>query len=100
MTTSQPSADESAPPPDRTKRWARLIVNPSSGAQSALSQLPAITAALATQERIGLPILTDGEMRRRNFQDSFATAVSGFDVPRRVSYDLDASTTPFARAVF
>lgn len=46
MTISHPPADNSAPPPDRTKRWARLLVNPSSGAQSAVSQLPAIVAAL------------------------------------------------------
>ncbi len=58
----------------------------------------AIMNALAKQARLDLPVLTDGEMRRRNFQDSFATAVSGFDTPRKVSYDLAASTQPFARA--
>jgi 5-methyltetrahydropteroyltriglutamate--homocysteine methyltransferase len=62
------------------------------------AQDEAIIATLATQERLGMPILTDGELRRRNFQDSFANAVSGFDVPRRVSYDLEASTQPLARA--
>jgi 5-methyltetrahydropteroyltriglutamate--homocysteine methyltransferase len=62
------------------------------------AQDEAIIATLATQERLGMPILTDGELRRRNFQDSFANAVSGFDVPRRVSYDLAASTQPLARA--
>ena len=41
----------------------------------------AIRAVIRRQEDIGLPILTDGEFRRRNFQDSFANAVSGFDTP-------------------
>ena len=40
----------------------------------------AIRDAIAKQEAVGLPIVTDGEFRRRNFQDSFAKAVSGFDV--------------------
>jgi diacylglycerol kinase (ATP) len=31
---------------DRTQRWARLVVNPSSGSQGALPQLPAIVTAL------------------------------------------------------
>jgi len=36
------------------------------------------------QEDVGLPIVTDGEFRRRNFQESFGNAVSGYDVPERV----------------
>jgi methionine synthase II (cobalamin-independent) len=36
------------------------------------------------QKEIGWPIVTDGEFRRRNFQESFSAAVSGFDVPRHV----------------
>jgi 5-methyltetrahydropteroyltriglutamate--homocysteine methyltransferase len=38
----------------------------------------AVEAALARQADLGLPILTDGELRRLNFQDSFASSVSGF----------------------
>ena len=30
-----------------------------------------IQEVVAQQERIGFPIVTDGEFRRRNFQDSF-----------------------------
>lgn len=41
----------------------------------------AIRDVVRKQENIGLPILTDGEFRRRNFQDSFGNAVSGFDTP-------------------
>jgi 5-methyltetrahydropteroyltriglutamate--homocysteine methyltransferase len=44
----------------------------------------AIRAAIRKQEDIGLPIISDGEFRRRNFQESFANAVSGYDVPERV----------------
>jgi 5-methyltetrahydropteroyltriglutamate--homocysteine methyltransferase len=39
----------------------------------------AIRAAVALQESVGLDVVTDGEFRRLNFQDSFAASVSGFD---------------------
>jgi 5-methyltetrahydropteroyltriglutamate--homocysteine methyltransferase len=39
----------------------------------------AINEAVRMQEAIGLDILTDGEMRRLNFQDSFGMAVEGYD---------------------
>ena len=41
----------------------------------------AIREVVARQEAIGFPVVNDGEFRRRNFQDSFGTAVSGFDTP-------------------
>ena len=41
----------------------------------------AVRDVIAKQEAVGLPIITDGEFRRRNFQDSFGNAVSGFDTP-------------------
>jgi len=44
----------------------------------------AIVDVVRKQEEIGWPIVTDGEFRRRNFQESFAAAVSGFDVPSHV----------------
>ena len=40
-----------------------------------------IREVIAHQERVGFSIVTDGEFRRRNFQDSFAAAVSGYDTP-------------------
>ena len=40
-----------------------------------------IREVIAHQERTGFPIVTDGEFRRRNFQDSFGAAVSGYDTP-------------------
>jgi 5-methyltetrahydropteroyltriglutamate--homocysteine methyltransferase len=38
----------------------------------------AIRAAIGRQEALGLPVVTDGEFRRLNFQDSFGSSVSGF----------------------
>jgi methionine synthase II (cobalamin-independent) len=37
------------------------------------------------QEEHGLPVVTDGEFRRHNFQESFSECVTGFDVPKDVS---------------
>lgn len=45
------------------------------------SQDKAVRDAIDRQERLGFPIVTDGEFRRRNFQESFSKAVSGFEVP-------------------
>jgi methionine synthase II (cobalamin-independent) len=47
----------------------------------------AIRAVIRKQEQVGLPILTDGEFRRRNFQDSFGNAVSGYDTPSLAGAD-------------
>jgi len=41
-----------------------------------------IRHAIALQEAIGLDVVTDGEFRRLNFQDSFGEAVSGYDSGR------------------
>jgi 5-methyltetrahydropteroyltriglutamate--homocysteine methyltransferase len=39
----------------------------------------AIRDAVRLQEEVGLAVVTDGEFRRLNFQDSFAASVTGFD---------------------
>src|SRR5580692_7162521 len=39
----------------------------------------AVRAAVRLQEAVGLDIVTDGEIRRLNFQDSFGAAVDGYD---------------------
>jgi 5-methyltetrahydropteroyltriglutamate--homocysteine methyltransferase len=39
----------------------------------------AVSEAVLLQERIGLPVVTDGEYRRLNFEESFGASVSGFD---------------------
>ena len=40
----------------------------------------AIREVIARQEAIAFPVVNDGELRRRNFQDSFGSSVSGFEV--------------------
>lgn len=45
----------------------------------------AIRDVIAKQDALGLPVVSDGEFRRRNFQESFANAVSGYDVPAQVA---------------
>jgi len=42
----------------------------------------AIRQAVALQQAIGLEVVTDGEYRRLNFQDSFGESVAGFDAAR------------------
>ncbi len=39
----------------------------------------AVRAAVRLQEDVGLDVVSDGEMRRLNFQDSFGAAVEGYD---------------------
>ena len=39
----------------------------------------AVRYAIRLQESIGLDVVSDGEMRRLNFQDSFGAAVEGYD---------------------
>jgi 5-methyltetrahydropteroyltriglutamate--homocysteine methyltransferase len=39
----------------------------------------AVRDAIALQEAAGLDVISDGEMRRLNFQDSFGAAVDGYD---------------------
>src|SRR5687767_13865616 len=38
-----------------------------------------IRQAVRLQEQVGLDVVTDGEYRRLNFQDSFGESVSGYD---------------------
>lgn len=42
----------------------------------------AIRQAVSLQEGVGLEVVTDGEYRRLNFQDSFGASVSGYDAAR------------------
>jgi len=39
----------------------------------------AVREAVRLQESVGLDVVTDGELRRLNFQDSFGVSVTGFD---------------------
>jgi 5-methyltetrahydropteroyltriglutamate--homocysteine methyltransferase len=58
----------------------------------------AVRAVIARQEAIGFPILSDGELRRRNFQESFSESVSGFDVPAEDKSMEGVSAAPMVRA--
>jgi 5-methyltetrahydropteroyltriglutamate--homocysteine methyltransferase len=58
----------------------------------------AIRHVIARQEAIGFPILSDGELRRRNFQESFSEAVSGFEVPAEDKSMEGVSLAPLVRA--
>lgn len=42
----------------------------------------AVRDAVRLQESVGLDVVTDGEMRRLNFQDSFGGSVEGYDASR------------------
>ena len=48
-------------------------------AEFARVELDCVKRHLALQESIGLDVVTDGEVSRLNFQDSFGLAVSGYD---------------------
>src|SRR5260370_2995788 len=54
----------------------------------------AVDRAIRLQEQIGLDVVTDGEFRRLNFQDSFGEAVSAYDSGRPPLYFYDHPTPP------
>src|SRR5580700_5809787 len=58
----------------------------------------AIRHVIAKQEAIGFPILTDGELRRRNFQESFSESVAGFDIAAQDKSMEGVTLQPLARA--
>jgi 5-methyltetrahydropteroyltriglutamate--homocysteine methyltransferase len=65
------------------------------------AQDQAIREVIAKQEGHGVPVVTDGEFRRHNFQESFSECVSGFEVPKNVSlyYERrELNLTPLERA--
>jgi 5-methyltetrahydropteroyltriglutamate--homocysteine methyltransferase len=51
-----------------------------SGSELAEAQDDAVRLALADQERAGIDIVTDGEVRRESYFNHFATALSGIDL--------------------
>jgi 5-methyltetrahydropteroyltriglutamate--homocysteine methyltransferase len=58
----------------------------------------AIRNIVARQSAIGLPVVTDGELRRRNFQESFGSSVEGFEVAAEDKAMEGVTTAPLARA--
>lgn len=57
----------------------------------------AIAGIIRKQEEIGVPVVTDGELRRRNFQDSFNAAVGGFAPRKATGPGENVSAQPFTR---
>jgi 5-methyltetrahydropteroyltriglutamate--homocysteine methyltransferase len=62
------------------------------------AQDDAIRHVIERQQAIGFPVLTDGELRRRNFQESFGQSVSGFDVAAEDKSMDGVTLQPLARA--
>src|SRR5215475_1551852 len=58
----------------------------------------AIREIIQGQEAIGFPIITDGEFRRSNFQESFGAAVTGFHVASEDKAMEGVNRNPFQRA--
>lgn len=58
----------------------------------------AIGDVIRKQEAIGFPVLSDGELRRRNFQESFGASVAGFDVAAQDRSMEGVSAAPLSRA--
>ena len=58
----------------------------------------AIRGVVCKQAALGLPVVTDGELRRRNFQESFGSSVSGFEVAAEDRALEGVTTAPLARA--
>jgi 5-methyltetrahydropteroyltriglutamate--homocysteine methyltransferase len=86
--------------PDRLKETAaRYGRGEASAEEFQRVQDECIREVIATQEAHGLPVLTDGEFRRANFQDSFGQAVTGFDAgpPDWKPKPLYDGATPFRR---
>jgi len=71
-------------PPSLLQAFERHARGEIDDAELHAAQDKAITDLVRRQEAIAWPIVTDGEFRRRNFQESFSAAVSGFDVPAHV----------------
>jgi 5-methyltetrahydropteroyltriglutamate--homocysteine methyltransferase len=65
------------------------------------AQDEAIRDVIQKQEAHGFPVVTDGEFRRHNFQESFSECVAGFDVPQNIAlyYEKrDLNENPLERA--
>ncbi len=65
-------------PPELLKVFELYAYGQASDEELRRTQDASIRELIAKQESRGFPIVTDGEHRRRNFQDSFAASVAGF----------------------
>jgi 5-methyltetrahydropteroyltriglutamate--homocysteine methyltransferase len=87
----------------RPRRWKEARLKLEGGALSADEfarvELECVRQHLALQESLGLDVVTDGEVSRLNFQDSFGLAVSGYVGGKETvkSQEQRAGATPLAR---
>jgi 5-methyltetrahydropteroyltriglutamate--homocysteine methyltransferase len=87
----------------RPARWKEARLNLERGKLSAAEfarvELECVRGHLALQEEIGLDVVTDGDISRLNFQDSFGLAVRGYDAGAESigSQERRAGSTPLAR---
>ena len=92
-----------AGPPALRSLMERNSLGEATDAELAAAQDDAICDVIKKQEAIGFPVVTDGEFRRHNFQDSFGAAVAGFATPEDVKRSYlerfrEITTEAFARA--
>jgi len=69
-------------PPHLKEARARFDDGAISAAEFRAIEDEAVREAVRLQESVGLDIVTDGETRRLNFQDSFGASVEGYDAVR------------------
>jgi 5-methyltetrahydropteroyltriglutamate--homocysteine methyltransferase len=88
----------------RPKAWKEARLRFDAGMMSkeelARVELECLKGHLALQERIGLDVVSDGEISRLNFQDSFGLAVRGYETAGetvRTHENRAAGGTPLAR---
>ena len=69
--------------------YARHGQSQASDAELTEAQDRAVRAVITQQEALGLPVVTDGEYRRLNFQDSFSGSITGlaFELERIQAYE-------------
>jgi len=88
----------------RPARWKEARLKLESGQLSANEfariELDCVREHLRLQESLGLDVVSDGELSRLNFQDSFGLAVNGYETARenvRTHETRAAGGTPLAR---
>src|SRR5689334_25388072 len=72
-------------PPELLRAQTQFAAGEITAAQFKEIEDHAVEGAIALQEKLGLEIVTDGEIRRQSFQSQMTAAVSGFG-----EFDLDA----------
>ena len=87
----------------RPARWKEARLAFETGKMSADDfarvELDCVRRHIELQEHVGLDVVTDGELSRLNFQDSFGLAVSGYDAATDTvrTQEQRAGSTPLAR---